>query len=378
MTPEKKDKTPLKVAYGLMAEVVTHAMDGIIVIDSSGVIQLFNPSAENIFGYRSEEIFGQNINLLMPEPDKTNHSKYLENYHQTGHKKILGMSREVSGQRKDGAEFPLEINISEMVQGDQKIFIGIVRNISERKIFQEKISSYTEKLAQSNRDLTEFAHIASHDLHEPLRKIIHFGDRLANKLTDLDDESKIYLIKMQKAAERMQNNIDDLLEYSKVDSVYAQFEPIDLERVVRVVLEDLELRRRETKATIKVDRLPILEADQFLLQKLFQNIISNALKYRHDDVPPVIQLRSSYYDETGTWNIEVSDNGIGIEEKYFERIFKPFERLHSSSEFEGSGIGLAICQKIARRHNGGITVKSKPQKGTTFIITLPEKQFGPG
>ncbi|MEE9258094.1 MAG: ATP-binding protein, partial [Nitrospinaceae bacterium] len=247
-------------------------------------------------------------------------------------------------------------------------------DITERKLAEEKLKHYSAELERSNKDLEEFAYLASHDLQEPLRKIITFGDRLKDKSADMDEAEMDYLDRMQKAAGRMKQFIEDLLEYSRVAQVQKPLERIDFKKLIDEVLVDLELQIKNKGATVHVGELPTLEADSGQLQTLFQNLISNALKYHREDVAPVVNVTSSYCEETNRWQIEIADNGIGIDEKYFKRIFKPFERLHGRSAYEGTGIGLAICEKIVRRHQGEISVRSVPQNGTTFTVFLPEKQ----
>jgi signal transduction histidine kinase len=241
----------------------------------------------------------------------------------------------------------------------------------ENKTTNEKLKSYAANLERSNQSLQDFASIASHDLQEPLRKIITFGDRLRSKLSDVDEQGIDYMERMQKAAQRMQGFIDDLLLYSRVSSKSKALESVDFREMISQVIEDLDIRISQTRGAVVVEDLPVLQADLFQMRQLFQNLIGNALKYHRDQVPPNIVVHSSSKNN-GFWEIIVEDNGIGFDEKYKERIFKPFERLHGRSAFEGSGMGLAICKKIVDLHGGDIAVESIPEKGTTFKITLPE------
>ncbi len=211
-------------------------------------------------------------------------------------------------------------------------------------------------------------------MQEPLRKIITFSDRLQEKEDSLNEEAKDYLNRMKKAAFRMSNYISDLLEYSKVTQQPKKYESVSLKNIVDQVIDDLSNQIKSQNATIHIGELPTLEADPVQLPNVIQNLISNALKYHREGIPPIINIDSSFLEKVKKWQIEVSDNGIGIEEKYFDRIFKPFERLHGRSEYEGSGIGLAICHKIIHRHNGTITVQQNLPFGTTFVVTIPEKQ----
>jgi len=228
--------------------------------------------------------------------------------------------------------------------------------------------------------------VASHDLQEPLRKIQAFGDRLQSKCGEgIGERGRDYLERMQNAAQRMQRLINDLLDYSRVTSRAQPFTAVDLDAVIQEVLSDLEVRIEQTKAAVEVGDLPTLEADPRQMQQLLQNLLGNALKFHRPGVPPVVRVFSrsgggeavppgEKTAEDSYCQIIVEDNGIGFEEKYLDRIFKPFQRLHGRSEYEGTGMGLAICHKIVNRHGGHITARSTPEQGTTFIVSLPLKQ----
>ncbi len=286
--------------------------------------------------------------------------------------------------RKDGQIVWVYLNRSvvEDEAGKPLHFLTYIRDINEKKRMEEKLEQYsrelekrvqerTLELERSNEDLEEFAYIASHDLQEPLRKIIVFGDRLKEKIIDGDEQGQDYLTRMQKSAIRMQSFITDLLEFSRVKTQTQPAQPTALGKLIREAMVDLETLIHENKGTIHIGSFPTLSVDRSQFQKLFQNLISNSIKYQKQGVPPVITLSSLFNRETGCWELGVEDNGIGFEEKYLDRIFKPFERLHGRSAYEGTGIGLAICEKIVHRHGGSITAKSQPGQGATFIICLP-------
>ncbi len=243
----------------------------------------------------------------------------------------------------------------------------------QRMWAEEKRSENAEKLRDSNRELQDFVAIASHDLKEPLRKIINFGDRLQTVVPESDAAGRDYLMRMQSAAARMQTFLEDLLLYTEVGSKESHFKQVDLNEVIREVLHDMQTEIERRSARVRVVHLPVLEADPFQMRQLFQHLIANALKFHRENVPPAVRLDSRFRKE-GLWEISVEDNGIGIDETHVERIFRPFERLHSQSDYEGTGIGLTLCHKIVSRHNGRIEVKSQPEAGTVFQILLPEKQ----
>jgi signal transduction histidine kinase len=231
-----------------------------------------------------------------------------------------------------------------------------------------------EELKRSNEDLQDFASIASHDLQEPLRKVIMFGDRLNAQFSkEMNEKALGYLERMSNAAARMQILINELLLFSRVNSKASPFTAANLEKIIREVLSDLESSLNRSQATVVIENLPTVEADETQMRQLFQNLISNALKFHKKDTPPQVSIRGFMTDSCAC-EVIVRDNGIGIDEQYIERIFKPFERLHGRSDYEGSGMGLAICRKIVKRHGGSIDVKCELDKGCEFSITLPLKQ----
>lgn len=240
-----------------------------------------------------------------------------------------------------------------------------------------ELQAMMEKLEDSNKELEQFSFIASHDLKEPLRKIQVFSNRLSDKYSDIFDEKGNDLLnRMNKAAERMQMLITNLLEYSRLTIKTSPFKSVDLNLVLEQAKSDLELILEQKKAVIKCEHLPTVEGDPDQLKQLFQNLISNALKFQKKNTIPEITVSYTKTRESGKYYYKIifSDNGIGMEEKYSDSIFGVFQRLHSKSEYEGTGIGLAICKKVVDRHNGRIQVESKPDTGSDFIICLPRNQ----
>jgi len=263
--------------------------------------------------------------------------------------------------------------------------VGVSSDISVRKEAEERLRLAAEQLRRSNLELQDFASIASHDLQEPLRKIQAFGDRLKMKCSEsLGENGRDYLDRIQDAARRMQILLHDLLTLSRVTSKAQPFEPVDLLKVIKEVISDLEVRIEQSNADVEIGALPTIDADEAQMRQLLQNLISNALKFHRPEVKPEVTISGKIFDNVESLpgampgedicQIMVKDNGIGFDDQYSERIFQVFQRLHSRSEYEGTGIGLAVCRKIADRHGGTIVAKSAEGEGATFIVTLPVKQ----
>jgi light-regulated signal transduction histidine kinase (bacteriophytochrome) len=237
--------------------------------------------------------------------------------------------------------------------------------------------SYIRRLAASNRELEEFAFVASHDLQEPLRKIQAFGDRLQGKCGGgLSADCHDYLLRLLGAAQRMHELIQDLLSYSRVTNKPQPFSPVALATVLKEVVADLAVLIEKTGGRVEVGELPEIECNPNQMRQLFQNLLGNSLKFRGQD-PPVVRVSATPASTPSGkpgFEIRVEDNGIGFDEKYLDRLFQPFQRLHGRHEYEGTGMGLAICRKIVERHSGTLTARSSPGKGAAFLIALPAAQ----
>ena len=254
--------------------------------------------------------------------------------------------------------------------------------INDRKTSEEKIKALNlellkniDSLEDANKELDRVAFMASHDLQEPLRKICMFSDRLSSEYDGvLDERGKLFVSRIQHASRHMQMLTKDILTFAKVSTDKNSFVESDLNDLLNNVLVELTDTIREKHAIIKADKLPVLCVNPVLMQPLFHNLISNALKYNRKDIPPVITIRNEKTDELNGgsyYRILVEDNGIGFDQKYSEQIFGMFKRLHNSSEYEGTGVGLALCKKIVEEHYGFISAKSKVNEGSTFIVSLP-------
>ena len=328
----------------------SESLDPVFRVDSNNVLIYSNQSGLSVLKYWEGE-----VGIEIPAP-------FIQTLNEV----------QFNGKRKN-----LEIHLDNQVFVFSIVSIPAMnycniygQDITERKKAESKIEQYAKALERSNNALQEFASIASHDLQEPPRKIITFGNQLKHIPGNSDKRSEDYLNRMQQTAARMQTLILDLLRYSQVHTEAKPPRQINLRNIVDEVIEILEKRISETRGTIIIDSLPALHAQDFQMRELFQNLIGNALKYHREGVYPVIKIKSCQM-ENQHWKITVEDNGIGFDEKHKNKIFSPFHRLHGRSAYEGTGMGLAICKKIVDRHRGTITAQSTPEKGSTFIIILP-------
>jgi two-component system sensor kinase FixL len=288
--------------------------------------------------------------------------------------------------RRDGSVLPVLLNATAITDsaGHYVCSRSTMIDLSERQR-AERLLIERQTLERTNKELQEFAYVASHDLQEPLRKIQAFGDRLRTKhAAALPEEASDYLQRMQNAAARMQTLINDLLSFSRVTTRAQPFVPVDLAAIARDVVSDLEGRLEETHGRVEIAALPTIEADPTQMRQLLQNLLSNALKFHRPDVAPSVHVSARLLNGDSrsppqpaterVCEIRVADNGIGFDEKYLGRIFTIFQRLHGRNQYDGTGLGLAICRKIAQRHGGQITAHSTPGHGSMFVVTLPVQQ----
>jgi PAS domain S-box-containing protein len=342
--------------------ILNSAGEGICGLDLDGKTIFANPAVGKITGWEIEEVIG-----------KTERDIFGLTAPNGGGPKDAG---EQVFYRKDGTPFAVElvrtpINENGRVTGSVLVF----KDITERKRADETLAQRADELSRSNAELEQFAFVASHDLQEPLRKIQAFGDRLKTKCQGaIAADAHDYLERMQSASARMRTLIDDLLTFSRVIRRTEPFAPVCLTTVSKEVLGDLEMRIEKTGAQIEVGELPTIEADPLQIRQLLLNLLGNALKFQAPGARPVIKISSRTFNlpsGEAMCELSIEDNGIGFEEKYLERIFAVFQRLHGRTEYEGTGVGLAVCRRITDRHHGTITARSQLGKGSTFIVTLP-------
>ena len=358
---------------------------GIARISSKGQTSDVNPTLEQILGYTVSELLSMNLNHLSHPEDLSQNQdlfkKLVKNQldHYTVERRL---------KRKDGSMVWCNLTISRMeTAGESLHFIAFLQDISKQKELEKELNERAREFARSNKELEQFAFTASHDLNEPLDKIVAFGRLLKDTSEDdLHEEGREYLNYMVKAAARMQNLISSLLKLSQVTTHVHPFQTVNMNEVVSEVCSDFKFPIEEKKAQIKVDELPILWGDPVQLHQLVQNLIGNALKFHWKDQPPMISIKqeppATLEDEDHSHikktyhRISVTDKGIGFDTMHRHRIFDAFQRLHPKGQFEGTGMGLAICRKIAERHGGYLLAQSKPGEGATFTILLPQKETG--
>jgi len=347
--------------------LVDGAVDVICTVDVDGRFVKINPACQQLWGYSQEELIGrQYIDLVVPEDvPKTNEAAATI---MAGEKTADFENRYV---HKDGSH--VHVMWAASWSETEQLFFSVARDITQRHMAEEKLKKTAVELERSNSELQDFASVASHDLQEPLRKIQSFADELKLSMGNkINGEEQDTLNRMVAAAGRMRTLINDLLAFSRVTSMAKPFVMVNLNLIVKEVLSDLEARMGETKGLVEVCDLPTIDADPMQMYQLLQNLIGNGLKFHAPGVTPLITITC----ENGgpNYRLSVKDNGIGFDEKYVDRIFTVFQRLHGRKEYEGTGIGLAICRKIAERHGGQIEAHSAPGAGSTFTVTLPMKQ----
>jgi len=393
VTFRRRTEEALKRSQTFMNSVIENLPIMVFIKDAQLHFVLLNKAGEELTGYPREVFLGKSDRDFYPP-------ELAEAYSARDREALAG------GKLVDIPEEPLETRgKGQRILHTRKIpirdeegrplyLLGISEDITERKEAEEKVRRFNSRLEQHNRELQDFVYVASHDLQEPLRKVQAFSDRLRSRCAEqLSPQGRDYLDRVQDAARRMQTLLEDLLTYSRVTTRANPFVTVDLNEIVRDVTAEMEEQMEKVQARVEAEPLPKIDADAMQMRQLVQQLLSNALKFRRPDEPPRVKIHSRIVTSPKAEGLErlpiqdfslnarnphcllfVEDNGIGFEEKYVDRIFVVFQRLHGRGTYEGTGVGLAICRKIALRHNGEITATSQPGKGSTFILLLPIKQ----
>lgn len=346
------------------------APDAMVIVDWHGHIALVNAQTERLFGYPREELIGQNVTELVPRRFRAGHREHQRRYLQDARARPMGSGLDLYGLRKDGTEFPIEVSLSPLETDGGKLVSSAIHDVTERKRTEAELKARAEALERSNADLEQFAYVASHDLSAPLRVVGGFVDLLGRRYQgQLDEDADEFIALAVDGVQRMQALIDDLLAYSRVRPLDADVGKVDCQASIHQVLRTLDEQITDAGATVTVGQLPVVRGEPTQIVQLLQNLIGNAIKFSNSQAP-IVDVSAEHLDGEGRWRIAVRDNGIGIDPADSERIFKMFGRLHSDDEFQGTGIGLAICQRIVDYHGGEIAAAPAPGGGTIMSFTL--------
>ncbi|GAA4419920.1 PAS domain S-box protein [Nibrella viscosa] len=358
-------------------QLLINAPDAVVVIDKESHIRFWNPKAEAVFGWRAEEVINHPLQfVIIPAQYREAHARGMEHYLASGEGPVLNKTIEITALKKSGQEFYVSLTISPTYQNGDIAFIAFIRDITEQKHNQLELEKKT-------RELEQFTYVSHHDLQEPLRKIIMFAGMVKSDSYDrLSESSQKLFDKIVDAAGRMSTALKDVLNYASLNREDL-LSPVDLNDVLAAVMADLELVISEKKASIRSDTLPTIRAVNVQMHQVFYNLLNNALKFAKPDVAPIVtitcrELRRPEIREHPDLDshrqyvaIAVQDNGIGFNADASQKIFTMFQRLHSKQAYPGTGIGLALCKKVAQNHGGKIWAEGKPGVGATFTVILP-------
>ena len=396
----KKAGAPREETEERLRAILETAVEGIISIDERGIIEAMNPAAEKTFGFKASEVIGKNVSCLMPAPYREEHDSYIANYLSTGHAKIIGIGREVIGQRKDGSVFPMDLAVSEVRLAHRRLFTGFVRDITERKKAEARLAELAQSLAEKNKELETIVYVASHDLRSPLvniqgfsRELAHACERLQAKLktspsggtvvgggsglvetevkTLLSEDIPEALDFIQAGVAKIDTLLSGFLRYSRLGRAALRIERLDLNHLLASVVRAMEFQIQRAGARIAIEKLPDGFGDASQINQVFSNLLDNALKYLDPQRPGVISVSGRTEGDASVY--AVRDNGIGIATEHQNKIFEIFHRLNPSAA-EGEGLGLTIAQRILERQQGRIWVESQPGQGSAFFVSLPNKQ----
>jgi PAS domain S-box-containing protein len=349
------------------------APDAMVVVNQGGEIVLLNLQAERRFGYHRDELVGQKVTSIIPEGFAERLLADALRSSEDALAQQIDTGIELTGRRKDGSEFPIEIMLSPLESPEGILVTAAIRDITLRKTGEKHLVKMVGELKRSNDELQQFAYVASHDLQEPLRMVASYTQLLAKRYKGrLDSDADEFIAYAVEGSNRMQGLIQDLLAYSRAGTNGKVLREISSDHALKEALANLRATIQESGAVVTHDALPAITTDNGQLAQVFQNLIGNAIKYRSVEVPHVHV--SAAKNGGNEWIFSVRDNGLGIDPQYFERIFILFQRLHGREEFKGTGIGLTICKKIVEQLGGRIWVESQPEKGSIFYFALPERE----
>ena len=384
ITLKMQQAADLKKSEKNLQQLLLNAPDAVIVINADSLIGFWNPAAEKLFGWISAEVINRPLSdFIVPEQHRKAHREGMNRFLATGQSNILNKTIEITAINKQDEEFFISLTISATSFNGQPAFISFLRDIRQQKKIQEELEQHQFDLEASNNQLQQFAHVASHDMQEPIRKILVFGEMLEKEMAGrFTDSGKIYFDKILVSASRLQKLVAGVLKFATTSNIEGSFHNNDLNHIVHNIENDLEIPIHEKKASIEHDPLPKIHGIDFLLYQLMYNLINNSLKFSRDTVRPVIRISGREVPATALpgqfaakydryVEIRVEDNGIGFKQEYASEIFKTFTRLNNRNKYEGTGLGLALCLNIMHRHQGYIMAESVPNEGASFIMFFP-------
>jgi len=368
-------------ARSLLAAIIDSAMDAVISVDAEQRIRMFNPAAERMFRCTAAEMLGQSLSRLLPEAFRQRHQRQVEDFGRTGvTTRTMGRSPLLWGLRADGEEFPIEVSISQVEVGGQKIYTAIVRDITERHRAEEQIhrmnaeleqrvEARTAELLEANQEMESFTHSVAHDLRAPLRHIDSFGKILLDDYAPaLPEEARRLVENICSGTRRMRRLVDDMLKLARLGQQELHSQPTSLDTLVKESLADLKHETQGRVIEWRLQPLPTVAVDPGLLKQVFVNLLSNALKYTRPRSPAVIEVGMLALPSGLV--LYVRDNGVGFNMRYADKLFGVFQRLHQPRQFEGTGVGLATVDRIIRRHGGCVWAEAAVDKGAAFYFTL--------
>ena len=376
ISERKRNLEALRASEAKMRAVIETAVDGLIIIDGEGRIQIFNPACERLFGYSPSDVVGQNVRMLMPPPYRQEHDSYIGNYQRTGERKIIGIGREVVGQRKDGSTFPMELSVGEAQTPDGRVYVGIIRDVSERRTAMQAVTSAKQAEA-ANRAKSEFLATMSHELRTPMNGILGMAGLLLD--TPLTAEQRDYAEAVQKSGETLLTLLNNILDLSKIEAgrfeLYDRpFDPNEVLDGIAAIWESQANRKGlEFFVTNDLRGVSALIGDPDRLRQILVNLVSNAVKFTSNGFVALRVKREASMGEKVVLRFEVKDSGIGIAEDVQSRLFRKFEQADAATArtYGGSGLGLAICRQLTEMMGGHIGLISAPGRGSTFWVTLP-------
>ena len=373
ITAAIRDMTERKRIETRFRMLLESAPDAMVIVNCEGAIVLSNAQTEKIFGYSQAELTGQPVEILMAAGLHEGHRAHREGFAAIPRRREMGAGLELLAQRRDGSQFPVEISLSPLEGTDGMSVTAAIRDVTERVAAARQLAEKVTELRQSNEALEQFAHIASHDLQEPLRMVASYVQLISRRYKGkLDADADEFIGFAVDGTQRMKRLIEDLLVYSRAGRGEMSTRPVNSWETLQEALYNLRGSIEESKAEVTYDALPMILTSELQLVQLFQNLVGNAIKYRGERAPRIhVSARKQEAGAGEEWVFSVADNGIGIEPQYFERVFVIFQRLHGLGEYEGTGIGLAICKRVLQQQGGRIWVESEPGQGSVFHFALP-------